>query len=80
MFKAGTKVRVTGSLSRHSPYMCFFDNIEFADGRTLNVNGPAGAAAGAATTGAAQGHLRHLAARADTEPKHERPSADDAVL
>ena len=43
MFKAGTKVRVTGSLSRHSPYMCFFDNIEFADGRTLNVNGPRGA-------------------------------------
>jgi hypothetical protein len=44
MFKVGAKVRVTGSLSRHSPYMCFFDNIEFADGRTLNVNGPRGAA------------------------------------
>ena len=29
MFKAGTKVRVTGSMSRHSPYMCFFDNVEF---------------------------------------------------
>jgi Family of unknown function (DUF6152) len=42
MFKAGTKVRVTGSLSRHSAYMCFFDNVEFADGRTLNVNGPRG--------------------------------------
>jgi hypothetical protein len=40
MLKAGTKVRVTGSLSRHSAYMCFFDNVEFADGRTLNVNGP----------------------------------------
>jgi hypothetical protein len=24
--------------------MCFFDNVEFADGRTLNVNGPRGAA------------------------------------
>ena len=23
LFKAGTKVRVTGSASRHSPYMCF---------------------------------------------------------
>jgi hypothetical protein len=45
MLKAGTKVRVTGSLSRHSAYMCFFDNVEFADGRTLNVNGPRGAAA-----------------------------------
>jgi len=33
MFKAGTRVRVTGSLSRHSPYMCFFDAVEFADGR-----------------------------------------------
>jgi hypothetical protein len=49
MFKAGTKVRVTGSLSRHSAYMCFFDNVEFADGRTLNVNGPRGASPAAAT-------------------------------
>ena len=44
MFKAGTKVRVTGSMSRHSPYMCFFDNVEFEDGRKLSVNGPRGAA------------------------------------
>jgi hypothetical protein len=43
MFKAGTKLRVTGSLSRHSPYMCFFDSVEFADGRTMSVNGPTGA-------------------------------------
>jgi hypothetical protein len=43
MLKAGTRVRVEGSLSRHSPYMCFFDSVEFADGRTLSVNGPAGA-------------------------------------
>jgi hypothetical protein len=48
MLKAGTKVRVTGSLSRHSAYMCFFDNVEFADGRVLNVNGPRGAASPAA--------------------------------
>ena len=41
MLKAGTSVRVKGSLSRHSPYMCFFDSVEFADGRILNVNGPA---------------------------------------
>ena len=39
MLKAGTRVRVRGSLSRHSPYMCFFDSLEFADGRVLNVNG-----------------------------------------
>ena len=42
MLKAGTKIRVEGSLSRHSPYMCFFDSVEFADGRKLSVNGPAG--------------------------------------
>ena len=42
IFKVGTKIRVMGSLSRHSPYMCFFDSIELADGRTLNVNGAAG--------------------------------------
>ena len=42
LLKAGTSVRVKGSLSRHSPYMCFFDTIEFSDGRTMSVNGPAG--------------------------------------
>ena len=44
LLKAGTKIRVTGSMSRHSPYMCFFDSVEFADGRTLSVNGPTGSA------------------------------------
>jgi hypothetical protein len=42
IFKAGTKIRVVGSLSRHSPYMCFFESVELADGRVLNVNGPGG--------------------------------------
>jgi hypothetical protein len=42
LLKAGTKIRVTGSMSRHSPYMCFFDSVELADGRKLSVNGPAG--------------------------------------
>jgi hypothetical protein len=42
LFKAGTKLRVRGSLSRHSPYMCFFESIELADGRILDVNGPGG--------------------------------------
>ena len=50
MFKTGTKVRVTGSLSRHSPYMCFFDSVEFADGRKLSVNGPGGGARSTATS------------------------------
>jgi hypothetical protein len=44
LLKAGTKVRVTGSMSRHSAYMCFFDTIEFADGRKMSVNGPTGSA------------------------------------
>jgi hypothetical protein len=42
LLKVGTKIRVTGSLSRHSPYMCFFNTVEFSDGRTLSVNGPTG--------------------------------------
>ena len=49
MFRAGTKVRVTGSLSRHSQYMCFFDTIQFSGGPALSVNGPRGAARLAAT-------------------------------
>jgi hypothetical protein len=43
LLNAGTRVRVTGSLSRHSPYMCFFDSVEFADGHKINVNSPASA-------------------------------------
>jgi hypothetical protein len=39
LFKAGARIRVTGSQSRHSPYMCFFESIELADGRTLSVEG-----------------------------------------
>src|SRR6187401_689787 len=42
ILKVGSRIRVTGSLSRHSPYMCFFDSVELADGRVLSVNGPAG--------------------------------------
>jgi Family of unknown function (DUF6152) len=42
VLKAGTKVRVIGSASRHSPYMCFFETVELEDGRVLNVNGTAG--------------------------------------
>ena len=45
LLKAGTKVRVKGSLSRHSAYMCFFNSVEFADGRVMNSNGPASAPA-----------------------------------
>ena len=40
ILKVGTKIRVTGSLSRHSPYMCFFNTVELADGRVLNVSRP----------------------------------------
>jgi len=48
VLKVGTRIRVTGSLSRHSPYMCFFDSVELADGRVLSVNGPRGAGPGTA--------------------------------
>lgn len=40
LFKAGTKLSVTGPVSRHSPYMCFFEIVELPDGRSFNVNGP----------------------------------------
>ena len=40
LLKIGARVRVTGSLSRHSPYMCFFDTVDLADGKVLSVNGP----------------------------------------
>ncbi len=50
MLEPGTSIRVTGSLSRHSPSMCFFDSVEFEDGRRLSVNGPGGAARPAAAT------------------------------
>ncbi len=42
LLKAGTKVRISGPLSRHSPYMCFFQVVELADGRSFNVDGPGG--------------------------------------
>ena len=43
MLAPGTQLRVDGSLSRHSSYMCFFNNVYFPDGRALNVNGQRGA-------------------------------------
>ena len=42
MLSQGTTVTVTGSQARRDPYACFFDTVEFADGRVLNVNGPGG--------------------------------------
>ena len=52
ILKVGSRIRVTGSLSRHSPYMCFFDSVELADGRVLSVNGPRNAGPAAAATAA----------------------------
>ena len=49
MLKPGTKIRVTGPLSRHCAHMCFFESVELADGRTLGVNGPAQAGRTVAT-------------------------------
>jgi hypothetical protein len=42
MLKPGTQLRIDGSLSRHDPHMCFFNNVYFPDGRAFNVNGPRG--------------------------------------
>jgi hypothetical protein len=50
MLKPGTELRVDGSLSRHSPTMCFFNNVYFPDGRALSVNGPRGSLRAAPTT------------------------------
>lgn len=47
LLKAGTTVRVKGSMSRHSAYMCFFNSVEFDDGRVITVNGAAAAGTGA---------------------------------
>ena len=57
MFRAGTKVRVTGSLSRHSRYMCFFDTIQFSGGPALSVNGSRGAGRSVATAQAPRKHI-----------------------
>jgi hypothetical protein len=39
ILQPGTQLRVDGSLSRHSPTMCFFNNVYFPDGRAFNVTG-----------------------------------------
>jgi hypothetical protein len=49
MLQPGTELRVDGSLSRHSPTMCFFNNVYFPDGRALSVNGPRGSLRAAPT-------------------------------
>ena len=42
MLKVGTEVRIEGSRSRNDPHRCFFTDVYFPDGRSLNVNGPKG--------------------------------------
>ena len=46
MLAAGASITVTGSQARRDPYQCFFDTVELADGRVLDVNGPRAPAAG----------------------------------
>jgi hypothetical protein len=43
MLAKGTPLRVAGSQSRTDPYMCFFNSVDFLDGRVLSVNGSQGA-------------------------------------
>ena len=45
MLKPGTEVRIDGSQSRNDPHRCFFTDVYFPDGRSLNVNGRADAPA-----------------------------------
>jgi hypothetical protein len=40
MLAPGATITVTGSQARRDPYMCFFDNVELADGVVRSVNGP----------------------------------------
>jgi hypothetical protein len=44
MLTPGTAVTLTGSQARRDPYMCFFNTVEFSDGRILSVNGSRSAA------------------------------------
>jgi hypothetical protein len=44
LLRTGSRITVTGSLSRHSPYMCFFDTVTIGEGKKLSVNGPTGPA------------------------------------
>lgn len=44
MLAPGERITVTGSQARRDPYMCFFNTVELADGRVLNVNGSSAAA------------------------------------
>jgi hypothetical protein len=39
MLTPGTVVRIKGSQHRRDPLQCFFDSVEFEDGRVLSVNG-----------------------------------------
>jgi hypothetical protein len=41
MLKPGTELRIGGSQSRKDAHRCFFTDLYFPDGRTLNVNGAA---------------------------------------
>jgi hypothetical protein len=52
VLEAGTEIRVDGSLSRHDPHMCFFNNAYFPDGRSFNVNGGRDAASARAPASA----------------------------
>jgi hypothetical protein len=39
MLPPGAAITVTGSQARRDPYMCYFDTVELADGRVLDVDG-----------------------------------------
>jgi Family of unknown function (DUF6152) len=81
LFKPGTKLTVTGPASRHSPYMCFFEIIEWADGRTMNGERPGRIAANASAveTVATPGRVRNVVACAAPEPRRRRSATAYAI-
>src|SRR6185503_12496356 len=77
MLAPGTQLRVDGSLSRHSAYMCFFNNVYFPDGRALNVNGPRGAPVRAALPARNEIFGTWMLAPAAPDPREHEPAATD---
>jgi hypothetical protein len=80
MLAPGTQLRVDGSLSRHSPYMCFFNNVYFPDGRALNVNGPRGASVRVALPARSDIFGTWMLARAAPDPRRANTSRPQPMM
>jgi hypothetical protein len=76
MLTAGTAVTLTGSQARRDPYMCFFNTIEFSDGRLLNVNGSRTTAAPTSTEPRSEIYGRWLLERRNSSTSGPQPMMD----